>query len=74
VPLRSLPPQFRRSAFQVGDPASRIAIAARLLDDGADASAATDSHVNALHVLPSATASVSAPTDSVNRNEHSASH
>jgi hypothetical protein len=43
-------------ALRNGDPASRVAIAARLLDDGADASAATDSHVNALHVLLSATA------------------
>lgn len=43
-------------ALRNGDPASRVAIATRLLDDGADASAATDSHVNALHVLLSATA------------------
>ncbi|MGO4784205.1 hypothetical protein [Cryobacterium sp. W22_MBD10_FK3] len=39
-----------------GDPASRVAIATRLLDDGAHASAATDSQVNALHVSLSATA------------------
>lgn len=42
-------------ALRNGDPASRVAIATRLLDDGADASAATDSNVNALHVLLSAT-------------------
>ena len=42
-------------ALRNGDPASRVAIATRLLDDGADASAATDSQVNALHVLLSAT-------------------
>lgn len=43
-------------ALRNGDPVSRVAIATRLLDDGADASAATDSRVNALHVLLSATA------------------
>lgn len=43
-------------ALRNGDPASRVAIATRLLDDGADAGAATESHVNALHVLLSATA------------------
>lgn len=43
-------------ALRNGDPASRVAIVTRLLDDGADASAATASHVNALHVLLSATA------------------
>lgn len=43
-------------ALRNGNPASRVAIATRLLDDGADASAATESNVNALHVLLSATA------------------
>lgn len=43
-------------ALRNGDPASRVAIATRLLDDGADAGAATESQVNALHVLLSATA------------------
>lgn len=43
-------------ALRNGDPASRVAIATRLLDDGADAGAATENHVNALHVLLSATA------------------
>jgi hypothetical protein len=43
-------------ALRNGDPASRVAIATRLLDDGADAGAATKSQVNALHVLLSATA------------------
>lgn len=42
-------------ALRNGDPASRVTIATRLLDDGADASAATGGHVNALHVLLSAT-------------------
>ncbi|WP_447913721.1 hypothetical protein [Microbacterium phyllosphaerae] len=43
-------------ALHNGDPASRVAIATRLLDDGADAGAATESDVNVLHVLLSATA------------------
>lgn len=43
-------------ALRNADPASRVAIATRLLDDGAEAGAATDGHVNALHVLLSATA------------------
>lgn len=43
-------------ALRNGDPASRVAIATRLLDDGADAGAAAESQVNALHVLLSATA------------------
>ena len=43
-------------ALRNSDPASRVAIATRLLDDGADAGAATEGHVNALHVLLSATA------------------
>nr|WP_201471116.1 hypothetical protein [Microbacterium hydrocarbonoxydans] len=43
-------------ALRNGDPASRVAIATRLLDDGADAGAQTESHVNALHILLSATA------------------
>ncbi|MDN3445532.1 hypothetical protein [Microbacterium sp. APC 3901] len=43
-------------ALRNGDPASRVAIATRLLDDGADAGASTESHVNVLHLLLSATA------------------
>ncbi|MBT2486172.1 MULTISPECIES: hypothetical protein [unclassified Microbacterium] len=43
-------------ALRNDDPASRVAIATRLLDDGADAGAATESGANALHVLLSATA------------------
>lgn len=43
-------------ALRNSDPSSRVAIATRLLDDGADAGAATATHVNALHVLLSATA------------------
>jgi hypothetical protein len=38
-------------ALRNGDPVSRVAIATRLLDDGADAGTATREHVNALHVL-----------------------
>lgn len=42
-------------ALRNGDPLSRVAIATRLLDDGADARASTNGHVNALQVLLSAT-------------------
>jgi hypothetical protein len=38
------------------DPVSRVAIATRLLNDGADASASTNGNVNALHALLSVTA------------------
>lgn len=42
-------------ALRNPDPSARLAIASRLLDDGADASASTPDGVNALHILLSAT-------------------